>query len=63
MGDENHAEALLAGAVDVAQDHAGLVDAEGGGGLVEDEHLGAEIDSAGDGDGLSLAAGERSDGL
>ena len=63
VGDEDHAEAGVAGGGDVLEDHAGLLDAEGGGRLVEDEDLGAEVDGAGDGHALALAAGEGADGL
>ena len=38
-------------------------DAERRGRLVEDQHLGAEIDGAGDGDALALAARQRADRL
>ena len=63
VGDEDDAEAALAGGGDVFEHDAGLFDAEGGGGLVQDEDAGAEVDGAGDGDTLTLAAGERADGL
>jgi hypothetical protein len=53
----------LLGLHDVAEHHAGLLDAERRGGLVEDQHLGAEVDRAGDGHRLALAAGQRSDRL
>ncbi len=41
----------------------GLRDAERRGRLVEDQHLGAEIDRAGDRHALALAARERADRL
>ncbi len=63
VGDEDDAEAAVAGGGDVLQDHAGLFDAEGGGRLVEDEDAGAEVDGAGDRDALALPAGEGADGL
>ncbi|CAM5711800.1 hypothetical protein SBADM41S_04385 [Streptomyces badius] len=61
--DEDHAEAGVAGGRHVLQDHAGLLDAEGGGGLVQDEDLGTEVDGAGDGHALALTAGQGADGL
>ncbi len=63
VGDEDDAQAAVAGGGDVLEDDAGLFDAEGCGGLVEDEDAGAEVDGAGDGHGLALAAGEGADGL
>ena len=63
VGDEDDAEAGVAGRGDVLQHHAGLLDAERGGRLVEDQHPGAEVDRPGDRDALPLAAGERADGL
>nr|BFE74499.1 hypothetical protein GCM10020092_078000 [Actinoplanes digitatis] len=41
----------------------GLRDAEGGGGLVEDDDAAVPEHGLGDGDGLSLAAGEAGDEL
>src|SRR6478752_4473583 len=63
VGDEDDAEAGVAGRSRVLQHHAGLLDAEGRGRLVEDEHAGAEVDGAGDRDALALAAREGADGL
>jgi hypothetical protein len=48
---------------DVLQHHAGLLDAQRRGRLVEDEHAGPEVHRPGDGDALALAAGERADRL
>ena len=63
VGDEDHADALLAHLVDGRQDVGGLTHAERRSGLVEDQHLGTEVDGAGDGDGLPLAAREGADRL
>ena len=63
VGDEHHAEAGVAGGGGVFEHHAGLLDAEGGGGLVEDQDPGAEVDGAGDRHALALATGEGADGL
>ena len=41
----------------------GLPDAQRAGRLVEDQHLGAEVDRAGDRHGLALTAGQRADRL
>src|SRR5690349_5558015 len=61
--DEDDAEARVTCRRGVLQHDAGLLDAEGGGRLVEDEHAGAEVDRPGDGDTLALTAGEVADGL
>ncbi len=63
VGDQDHTEAGVAGRGDVLEDHTGLLDAEGRGRLVEYEDLRPEIDGAGDGHALPLAAGEGADGL
>ena len=63
VGDEDDAETARPRLRDVAQHDAGLLDAEGGGRLVEDQHLGAEVDRAGDRHRLPLAAGEGADRL
>src|SRR4029453_8429180 len=60
VGDEDHRDSALAGLEDVLQDDARLLDTECGRRLVEDQHPGAEVDGTGDGDGLPLAAGQRS---
>src|SRR6476469_11205787 len=56
--DEDDAEAGVPSCRGVLQHHTGLLDAEGRGRLVEDEHAGAEVDGPGDRDALALAAGE-----
>ena len=58
VGDEDDAQARITGLDDVLQHHPGLLDAEGGRRLVEDDDLGAEVDGTGDGDDLPLTAGE-----
>jgi hypothetical protein len=63
VGDEDDAEALLLHLEDVFQHHRGLPHAQGRGRLVEDQHLGPEIDGAGDRHALPLAARERAHGL
>src|SRR6266511_3176302 len=63
VGDEHDAEAPVAGLGDVAQHHPGLLDAQRRGGLVEDEHPGAEVHRPGDRHRLPLAAGELPDRL
>ena len=63
VGDEDHGQTLLAGFDDALQHDARLLDTEGRGGLVEDQHLGAEVAGAGDGDRLALAARQRADRL
>src|SRR6476661_8751805 len=63
VGDEDDAQAAVAGLQDVAQHHAGLLDAEGRGGFVQDQDLGPEVDGAGDRDALAFTAGELADGL
>src|SRR5215207_7904185 len=60
VGDEDDPELPLASLRDVTQNDARLLDAEGGGRLVEYQHLGAEINGASDRDRLALAARERS---
>src|SRR6185369_10401354 len=63
VGDEYHPEAGVAGGGGVFEYHAGLFDPERGGGLVEDQDAGAEVDGAGDRDALALSAGQGADGL
>jgi hypothetical protein len=63
VGDEDHAEAGVAGGGGVFEDDPGLFDPERGGGFVEDQYPGAEVDGAGDRDALALAAGQGADGL
>jgi hypothetical protein len=58
VGDEHHAEAGVAGGGGVFEDDAGLLHAQRGDGLVEDEYAGAEVDGAGDGQALALSAGQ-----
>src|SRR6478752_6147317 len=55
VGDEDDAEAGVAGRSRVLEHDTGLLDAEGRGRLVEDEHAGAEVDGPGDRDALALA--------
>ena len=57
------AEAAVGEAAYQAEDLRGLGDAEGGGRLVEDDHLGVPQHRLGDGHGLALAAGEAGDPL
>ena len=45
------------------QDHRRLFDAERRRRLVQDQHLGPEVDGPRDGHRLPLAAGERADGV
>ena len=47
----------------MAQDDRGLLDAQRRGRLVEDQHAGAEVLGARDGQRLALAAGQRADQL
>ncbi len=54
--------AALAQPLHQVEDLGGLLDAEGGGGLVEDDELGLAQHGAGDRHGLALTAGERGDG-
>ncbi len=61
--DQDHAETRVACGGDVLEDHSGLLDAKGCGGLVEYEDLRAEVDGACDGHALPLPAGQRADGL
>ena len=62
VADEDDRVATLAQPLDEVEDLRGLLDAEGGGGLVdEDDELGLAEHRTGDGDGLALTAGERGD--
>src|SRR5439155_17066101 len=63
VGDEDDRDPAFTRLQDVLQNDAGLLDAERRGRLVEDQHARAEVDGAGDRDRLTLAAGERADGL
>ena len=63
VGDEHDPDAGLARLVDVLEDDARLLDAERRGRLVEDQDLRPEIDRAGDGDALALAARQRPERL
>lgn len=63
VGDQDHAEARVPGGGDVLEDHSGLLDAEGRGGLVEYEDLRPEVHGAGDGHALAFTAGQGADGL
>ena len=54
---------MIAGAADRLKHVAGLANRQRRGGLVEQEHLGAEMHRPGDGDRLPLAAGQRPDRL
>src|ERR1035437_2062867 len=61
--DEDDAQPGIPGRSGVLQDHAGLLDTQGCGWFVEDEHARPETDGSRDGDTLALAAGERADRL
>src|SRR5919107_925938 len=63
VADEDHAHATLARLHDVAQHNPGLLHAERGGGLVEDQHLGTEVERSRDRHRLALTAGQRPDRL
>src|SRR3954454_1187309 len=63
VGDEDHAAAAVARLRHVAQHDARLLDAERAGGLVEDQHLRAEVDGARDRHRRALAARQRADRL
>ena len=63
VGDEDDAEPAVPRLRDVAQHDARLLDAQRRGRLVQDQDLGPEVDRAGDGHRLALAAGERADRL
>src|SRR6266496_128995 len=56
--DQHDAEAAVARLGDVLEHHSGLLDAQRGGGLVQDQHLRAEVDGPRDRDALPLAAGQ-----
>ena len=58
VGDEDDADAAAAHAVDGLEAAAGLLDAERGEGLVEDDEPAAPVDEAVELDRLALAAGE-----
>ena len=60
--DEHDAEAGVTRRHDVFQNDAGLLDAERGRRLVEDDDLGAEVDGSGDGETLLLPAREATNG-
>src|SRR5690606_21233846 len=60
---EDDTQPAIARLEDVAQHHAGLFDAQGGGGLIEDQDLGPEIHRAGDGYALAFTAGQLTDRL
>ena len=63
VGDEHDRDPALARLEDVLQDDARLPDPQRARGLVEDQHLGAEVDRPGDRDCLALTAGQRADRL
>ena len=63
VADEDHGEAAQPRLDDEFQHHRRLVHAERRGRLVEDQHLGAEMDGPGDRDRLALAARQRADRL
>ena len=63
MRDEDHRDAPVPRLQDVLEHDTGLLDAEGRGRLVEDQHAGTEVDRTRDRDRLPLAAGERADRL
>ncbi|MCY1224178.1 hypothetical protein D9M72_363240 [compost metagenome] len=63
VGDEDDAQAAVAGLQDVAQHHAGLLHAEGRRRLVKDQHLRAEVHGPCDRHALAFTAGELADGL
>ena len=58
VGNKHHAHAALAGSVNESQHHAGLLYAERGRGLVQDDVARTEVNGTRDGDHLALAAGE-----
>ena len=60
---KDYADALLADLVDGRQDVGGLTHAQRGGRLVENQHLGPEVDGPGNGNGLPFTAGECAHGL
>ena len=55
MRDEDDRQPLVAQLLDHVQDHPGLLNAQGSGGLVEDDDLAAERCGPSDGHGLALA--------
>src|SRR3712207_4960158 len=57
VGDEHDADALVAGLRDVAEHHAGLLDPQRRGRLVEDQHPGTEVHGPGDRHRLPLPTG------
>src|SRR5262249_48540055 len=61
MGDKDARVPGVAGASDETQDALGFFDAEVVGGLVEDNEFALKMHRAGNGDRLSLAAGQRTD--
>src|SRR3990172_1737757 len=63
VGDEDHPQAAFSRLDDVLEHYPRLLDAECGGGLVEDPPLRPEVDGAGDAHRLPFAAGQRADGL
>ena len=63
VGDEHDPEPGVPCRGGVLQDHSGLLDSQGRGRLVEDEHPRSEVHGPGDGHALALAAGEGADGL
>ena len=63
VGDEDHPHPALARLRDVAQHDPGLLHPERRGRLVQDQHLGAEVDRPRDRDRLALATRQRADRL
>src|SRR3954447_5753455 len=63
VGDEHNAQTGVASTRCVFEDNAGLLDAQGGGRLIEDQHACTEVDRPSDRDTLSLATRKSPDGL
>jgi len=63
VGDEHDGHTGIGGVSDVLENDAGLLHTECTGGLVEDEHVGAEVHGAGDRHRLALPSGQGSHGL
>lgn len=62
MADQQHPEAAFTQPFHQIEDLGGLLDAEGGGGLVQHDQARLAEQRPGDGDGLPLASGEDRDG-
>ena len=59
VGDHHHRQAVVAEAAHQVEDHPGLDHAQGGGGLVEEDHLGVPHHRLGDRHRLALPSRER----